>query len=223
MAAFLNPCGFALLPSYVSYYIGLHDRQEGHSPVGAGFLKGLALGMLVTAGFITVFGASGLLISYLGTWLVRYVPWMTILIGLTLIAIGTILLLGRSFHIHIPIAPRFSPINGGYFSFLVFGMAYAIASLSCTIPIFILVVLQAVSSGGLLSGLTIFVSYAAGMGLMMTILSVAISVSKEFVLRYMGSLMPYIGRVSGVIIILAGLYLIYFQIIKGRAFELLLQ
>jgi cytochrome c biogenesis protein CcdA len=213
-ATFLNPCGFAMLPTYVSYYLG---RGGSDSPsVAAGVLKGLGLGLLVTLGFILVFAVSGVLFSAAGTALARYIPWLAVSIGLLLIMIGGLLLFGKSIHLpfslNIPINPRQKNVG----SFFLFGVGYAIASLSCTIPLFLLVVLQAISTGGITSGLTVFFTYAVGMGLMMTTLSVAVGASKEGISKYLKRVTPYLGRISGSIIVLAGLYTVYFQVFVGR-------
>jgi cytochrome c biogenesis protein CcdA len=66
MVAFLNPCGFALLPSYISHYLGgrAHLRRERWWERA---LQGLALGGAVSAGFFTVFLLLGIAVSLVGT------------------------------------------------------------------------------------------------------------------------------------------------------------
>lgn len=216
-AAFLNPCGFAMLPTYVSHYIG--RKESGSGNVASGVFKGLGLGAISTLGFISVFALSGVLLSMLGTVLVRYVPWLTIIIGFILVIMGLTLISGRSIHFSQIHRLNINPVQKGSGSFFLFGVAYAIASLSCTIPLFLLVVFQAVSTGGFISGIVIFFSYALGMGVMMTILSVALGASKEVMTNYLKRIMPHINRIGSLIIILTGIYLIYYQIFVGRFLE----
>jgi len=85
VVTFFNPCGFALLPAYVSYYL-----SERNNPAVAGrrlksSWKGLSLGLIVSAGFFTVFGALGLAFSLLGGSVMRLLgpnlPWVAATIG----------------------------------------------------------------------------------------------------------------------------------------------
>ncbi len=209
-----------MLPTYASYYLG--GRKSEAPSISSGVFKGLGLGLLITLGFISVFASSGFLISLLGRSLLQYVPWLAIAIGFGLVGLGLLLVTGRSVYLSLPSRLNINPLRKGRGSIYLFGVAYAIASLSCTIPLFLLVVLQALSTGGLVSGFAIFLSYAVGMGVMMTILSVALGASKEALSSYFKKAIPYIGKLSGFIIILAGIYLIYFQVFVGRFFEVVL-
>ncbi len=64
--AFFNPCGVAMLPAYVSYYLGRGSESTSRSRWRPG-LSGLFLGLSVSVGFFTVFVAAGLFFSALGT------------------------------------------------------------------------------------------------------------------------------------------------------------
>ena len=56
MAATVNPCGFALLPAYLSAFVGLEDGQIVDD---RGRSRALKVSAALTAGFITVFGLFG--------------------------------------------------------------------------------------------------------------------------------------------------------------------
>lgn len=64
--------------------------------------------------------------------------------------------------------------NSGYINFFLFGIGYDIASHSCTLPLFLLVVFQALPAGGIVRGSFVFVSYVLGMGAVMIAVSLAI-------------------------------------------------
>ena len=67
VAAF-NPCGFALLPVYLSLFLATGDGAEGRG----GVLRALGVAAAVTAGFVVVFGAAGLeMVAAALLWLVR--------------------------------------------------------------------------------------------------------------------------------------------------------
>ncbi|MGH2625474.1 MAG: cytochrome c biogenesis CcdA family protein, partial [Anaerolineales bacterium] len=52
----LNPCGWAMLPSFVSYYLGTREEGGRDVPYVTRALEGLSLGSRLTVGFLTVFG-----------------------------------------------------------------------------------------------------------------------------------------------------------------------
>lgn len=60
MVAAFNPCGIALLPSYISYLIG--GKTKVYS-LRYATLKGLGLGGAMTTGFLTIFVLAGFLIG----------------------------------------------------------------------------------------------------------------------------------------------------------------
>jgi cytochrome c biogenesis protein CcdA len=217
--AFFNPCGVAMLPAYVSYYLGRRNestalRRSWWRPA----LGGLALGLTVSAGFFTVFIAAGLVFSVLGTAIAQYIPWMAAVFGLGLIVLGLLMLLDKAPNLFVPLpkiqvefkATTRSALED-FRTFYLYGIGYAVASVGCTIPIFLVVLLQAFA-GGFLSGLINFSAYALGMTVMMLALSLVTAYSKELIRRYLRHLMPYVTRISGLVLIGAGSYLIYYQL-----------
>ncbi|MFQ5795191.1 MAG: cytochrome c biogenesis CcdA family protein [Candidatus Bipolaricaulia bacterium] len=116
MAAFFNPCGFAMLPSYVSHYIG----REGGADRNwfTSLVKGLRLGGTVSSGFFTIFVGLGLIVSALGSIIARYIPWVASVIGVGLVILGVLMILsdaprtkvrGFSFHRRNLLSQRFTP------------------------------------------------------------------------------------------------------------------
>ena len=215
IAAAFNPCGVAMLPSYISYILG---REDGESYLG-GALRGLAAGGVMTAGFFTIFVTFGLLFSYVGRALAAAIPWIVILIGAGLILLGGAMLTGRSFlHLNLGRATsRLSSLGGrGYRPFYFYGLAYALASLSCTLPIFLIIVSQTFAAANLVAGLLAFVLYAAGMGAVVIVISVLTFLSREFLTKQLTRFVPWIERGAALVIIAAGAYLIYYWLSKLR-------
>ncbi|MFQ6033727.1 MAG: cytochrome c biogenesis CcdA family protein [Candidatus Bipolaricaulia bacterium] len=223
IAAAFNPCGVVMLPSYISYILG---REDGRSYLG-GALRGLAAGGVMTAGFFTIFVTFGLLFSYIGRALAAVIPWIVILIGVGLVLLGVLMLAGRSFFqlnlgraaSRLGSLPPKDRVGGlgmrkGYRSFYFYGLAYALASLSCTLPIFLIIVSQTFSSANLLASLLAFVLYAAGMGVVVIIISVATFLSRELLTKQLARLAPYIEKAAALVIIAAGAYLIYYWLSK---------
>jgi len=216
VAAFFNPCGFALLPSYVSYYLG--TNEEGSTADKLGMLQGLVLGLTVSAGFLVVFSLIGVVLSLVGGLVARFLPWVAALIGVALVVLGFLMLLGRSitlpWHLDGLVQAQLKEHQKqqGLVFYFFYGMSYALASISCTIPIFIVIVAQAFSLGTL-NGLVNFAAYGLGMAAMMVALSLTMSVSKQAIKRYFQPLMRVMQPLSAVVLIAAGGYLVYYNLI----------
>ena len=96
-----------------------------------------------------------------------------------------------------------------------FGITYAIASLSCTLPIFLVVVGSALSSEGAASSFAQFIGYSLGMGAIILVVTVGAALFRRAMARWLRALTPYIHRLSAVFLIGAGLYLIYYWVFQG--------
>jgi len=205
--AFFNPCSYALLPSYISYYLGKGSKKEkAESPLRKG-LKGAGVGAMATLGFLSVFVIIGALISLVSSEIGLYLPWLTAGVGVVFIILGALWLTGAP--LSFPHALKIS-IGHTHLSFYFFGIAYALGSAACVLPIFLMVTLSALTTGGFLSGLLIFVSYALGMGIMMVGVAVAVALSEDMLLRHLPVMMKYVRKAGALILIAAGIYLIYF-------------
>lgn len=213
MVTTVSPCGIAMLPAYVSLYLGA--QEEGFwakSSLRRG-ARALALSGVVTLGFVALFGIMGTLLSLGGQFLLTFIPWIAVVIGVVLILLGIYLLIGGHVYVSLParLAGRLSKPGGSNIKgFLVFGIVYGIAALSCTLPVFLLVVGSALALKGFASGLLQFVSYGLGMGFVIALVTLGAALFKEALARWLRRLVPVVARVSGLLLILAGGYILYF-------------
>jgi len=115
----------------------------------------------------------------------------------------------------LPLNPVAARAGTGCGAFFAYGLAFATASLSCTLPVFLVVVAQAFG-GGLVQGVAGFAAYALGMGLVVSALSVGVMVARETAERRLRGLLPHIERVSAALIAGAGAYLSYYWILGIR-------
>ncbi|MCL6567947.1 MAG: hypothetical protein K6T35_03490 [Meiothermus silvanus] len=216
MLASVNPCGFLMLPAYATYYVSTDERGNRGRSALARSGRAVQLGLLATLGFLAVFAPLGLILSLGGRWLVRYVPYSSLVMGLVLLALGLSLLVSRR---HLGLAStgrvrlRRTKSAAGVF---LFGTGYAVASLGCTLPIFLVVVGSALTVQGPFSGLLQLVNYALGMGLVLTAVSVSAALAHGVLVRQLQRLVPVVESVSGVLLIGAGLYLMYYWYRFGR-------
>lgn len=206
MVATVNPCGFPMLPAYLSFFIGADDTASDQ--VGSRIPRALLAAAAVSLGFMAVFSVLSVPLNAGVTTIYRVVPWLTIAVGIALVGVGVAMLLGIKVTVSLPRLDR-----GGrdrrFGSMVVFGVSYAIASLSCTIPLFLSVVAN--RPGPAASALTV-VAYGLGMSTVLTALTLALALARQSMVRKVRSLLPHVQRISGALLVAVGLYLVYYWV-----------
>lgn len=204
LQVFFAPCSIALIPAYVGYYVsentGQHNRVQQ-------LLFGLKAGSFASLGLISVYLVFGLILVLLGKIIAPFIPWIELLTGGLLLFLGTATLLGYEFAIKPPVVIQTK--SNGAKRFYLFGVAYAFGSIGCTLPIFLLVIFQALAQKGLLGGFVNFLAYALAMVTLMIIFSLIAAVSKTAISHFLAKYMLTIQKSAGVLILLAGVYLVY--------------
>jgi cytochrome c biogenesis protein CcdA len=238
MVSAVNPCGFAMLPAYLGLYLGTRELSAApaspESGSGGGIIvmavpaqlaRGALVSVVITAGFILLFGGAGAAITAGGRYLVTVVPWLGLAIGCVLTLMGIAMLLGRQISAGFTarIAARLGdPSTVNVKGFFIFGVAFATASLSCTLPIFLTVVGGSLAVNGFGSAALQFVSYALGMGFVILLLTLGIAFFKGAVVERLRAVMPYVERVSALLMMVAGSYIVYYWLFKGNLIDVFL-
>ena len=215
--AAVNPCGFALLPAYLSFMIAVNGGRRG-----AAVARALGTTAAMTAGFVGLFGLFGLVVAPVAGSVQRHLPWVTIGVGLLLVGLGGWLVAGRQLPglgaalSHGPAARRSVP------SMVAFGVAYAVASLSCTIGPFLAIVVSSFRAGSTAAGVALFVAYAVGMGLTVAVAAVAVALAHDGVLRRARRAAPLLSRIGGGLLVAAGAYVAWYgwyeiRVLRGAA------
>lgn len=211
MLATVNPCGFAMLPTYLAYFIGSGPGAGRKRPLLAGLRAGVAL----SAGFTTVFVTAGLLAAVGLRSVASALPWAAALIGAVIVAAG----LGMVFGWQLPgtklSLPRILKTDGtgsGLSAVFGYGVAYAVAALSCSLALLLAVVAQAVSTGSLAGLLAVFGAYALGSSVVLVLLSLGAAVARDALARHVRKLLPFVNRLGGAALILAGIYLLLYWV-----------
>ena len=213
MVVTVNPCGFAMLPAYLSFFIGEEDRRDSPRAVA----RALVVGPVVTIGFVSTFAVLGLTVSQLTSGVYNVAPWLTVIIGAAMVLLGLAFALGFDAKLRLPRLDR----GGGSTtlrSMALFGASYAVASVGCTLPLFI-ATMTGNFGRGLPSGIAYFVAYAAGFCLVITTLTVAIALAKGSVVQRVRGLLPFVQRIAGALLVLTGLYIIHYgwvEIVQAR-------
>jgi cytochrome c biogenesis protein CcdA len=168
MVAAFNPCGFALLPAYLSVFLARGDDPA--SPGAVRLSRAVAVAGWVALGFAAVFGLGGLLITRTAVTVQEYTPWLTVGIGAALVPAGIAMARGWTPKLPLPAAHRPRKAAGPAAMFW-FGVSYATVSLSCTIPAFLVAVAGTFSTAGVGEGMAVFAAYTAGMAAVLAVLA----------------------------------------------------
>lgn len=205
MAATVNPCGFALLPAYLAAFVGHEHRGGRFGAVGRAFVVSVVL----TAGFVLVFGSFGLIVTPLALRIEEHLPWVTVVIGIGLVGLGAAMLAGRQVLVNLPKLNK-GGRDGTLPSMFLFGVSYAVASLSCTIAPFLAVTTSTFRTENLLAGLAVFVAYGVGMGVVIAVLTVAVALVRTGAANRFRKLLPLMHKVAGGFLLIAGTYVAYY-------------
>lgn len=206
LVAALNPCGFAFLPGYLGLVIAGSDGTASRLTAVA---RAATATVAMAAGFLTVFGIFGLVISPVVASAGRYMPFATVVIGVALVALSLWLLSGRELTVVLPRVSGGAP-TASLLSMYGYGLTYAVASLSCTVGPFLAVISTTFKQGSIVSGVLAFVAYGAGMAATVGVAALAVALLGNSVQATMRKVLPYVGRIAGVIVLLTGLYVAYY-------------
>lgn len=216
LVAAVNPCGFAMLPGYLALVV--LGEEDGERDLLPALGRAAAATLAMALGFLLVFGTFGLVVAPLAGQVQQYLPAVTVVIGVLLIALGGWLLSGRELTLLLPKPSRGAPTRriGSMFGY---GLAYAIASLGCTIGPFLVVTTATFRAGSTLDGILAYLAYGAGMALAVGVLAVGFALAGSAAARYARRILPYVNRISGVLLILIGLYVGYYGVYELRLFH----
>ncbi len=219
MVAAVNPCGFAMLPSYLGLYLGAGDGPHTTEHLGGRIIRAVRISGTLSGSFMLLFGTAGVVLSLASSAIAHYFPWAGLGVGVLLVFVAGRMLAGGTLYSSIGerMADRMQdsvrrPGLRGYFAY---GLAYGLASLSCTLPIFLAVVSSALVVNGLLAGMVQFVLYAAGMGLVISGLTLGVALFKHAVLGGVRRVLPVVQPLSAILLLVAGAYIIYYWLTLG--------
>lgn len=99
-------------------------------------------------------------------------------------------------------------------------IAYGLVSLSCTLPVFLAVVGISVPQTSWLNIGAMFLTFAGGMVLVLMSVSLSLVFFEQGVAQKARALLPYVHRLGAILLIAAGLYLLWYQ---GRYLSIILE
>ncbi len=216
MVALVNPCGFAMLPAYLGFFLGL-DEDDNGSRVQT-LNRAQMVGLSMSLGFLAVFGVLGIAFSGLISEISAQLSWVTIIMGVLLGILGIAMLNGYQPIVSVPHLEKGTGSKSSASMFL-FGVSYAIASLSCTIGLFISAVATSATNDTFLARFGAFFSYGLGMGLLATVLTLAVGFGKRGIVTSFRKILPKINLISAVVLVVVGIYLVLYGVWRWQIFD----
>ncbi len=206
LVATINPCGFAMLPAYLSFFLGLEEPDSDGRPGVGGTLR---VGGIVSLGFFVVFSVTGLLINAGARAIIDWIPYLALGVGVAMVGLGVAMWRGYELNV------GFFKVQGGTAgrdtrSVFTFGVSYAVASLSCTLPVFLSVVVGSIASASFVGGFLTYIAYGAGMSALLMGVTLAVALAKQGVITRLKSMLRHVQRVSSAFLVIAGVYIVWF-------------
>lgn len=201
--AAVNPCGFVLLPTWLLYFLGI-EGEVRRAPVS----RALAVSGALSAGLVGVFLVVGLVTRLFTQWIAGNAQYLGFAVGAALVVAGAAMLAGWKPSVAVPglSARRDRSLVG----VALFGAAYAVASIGCTIGLLTSAVMGGVTRHGFLPGVIGVALYGLGMALLVTALTLALALARHGLLRVLRAGMRHANRLAGVALVASGIYLCWY-------------
>jgi len=200
-ATFFSPCAYALLPGYVGFYASQVDEPT---------LRGtIARGVVAAAGTVLTLAVLVGIAFSLGQEAFESLLILEPVVGVALIGFGALVFAGKAPSVSVSLPARRSSILG----FGIFGGGYAIAAAGCVAPVFLAVVLQALSFPAGEAALVVG-TYVGSVALLMLSITLATGMGLIYGTERIDAsqLVAYSGRIeqlAGAVMILAGIGQLY--------------
>ena len=205
--AFFAPCAFVMFPAYVSYYVSLG---------GGGVRHAIPLGLSCAAGAITFFALIGAVIAAVGGGVAPYLIAAKPIVAVIIVGLGIVQLLD----VRLPRIPRagISNISQGHsaaVTLFAYGFGYGLASTGCTLPLYVSITVIPLTGGFSGSAASAFAAFALAIAVLMLATTLLVATARQQLLELLQHAATRIKKASGVVLILAGLYMFYFYLRAG--------
>ncbi len=208
----LSPCGIPMLPAFLAYYLG-GAQGAGSVSGGAGrstavsIGRGFVGGVVASAGALSVLGVVVALGVVAGAAVKDRFIDLELVGGILVIGLGLWFISGRDLAFAVPVKASGKP---GILGLYAFGGLYALVASGCSFAIVLGVVVLAVAAPTFLGSVAVFGAFGLGFTLLLVIVTVAAATASQGVLSRIRSVVPYLKRGGGAVMVAIGLYLIYY-------------
>jgi len=201
IASFISPCLLPMLPIYISYFIG-EDNSNTH--------KALINSIGFVTGFTLVFLLLSIFASSIGNIIVNYIKYIKIVFGLIIILFGlNYMEILKIKFLNKTNMRNIEHKNLNFWKAILFGILFSISWTPCIGTFLSSALLLVAKEQDILKGIIMMLIYSIGLGIPFIISAVLIEKLKN-VFQYIKSHYGVIKKISGMILIIAGIYTIIF-------------
>lgn len=215
-ASFFSPCSIAVTPAFVAYLATGTLPGNNSSRVAAPLV--LAAG-LVALGIVVFYGIAGTIVGVIGNAAYNYLIYLIPLVAAVFLGLGALILFNRTEAL--AFVERWNPMNRRYANqeagptsagpprkrtLVSFGFAYGAASHTCSLPIFLgILLLPLVAGNYLLAALSVLVY-----GLAIALLVVLMMLLGQRVFAGLRRSGPWLMRITALLFLGTGGFLFYY-------------
>ena len=201
IASFISPCLLPMVPIYISYFIGEDDNSNKKAILNSiGFVLGFTTVFLILSIFASKLGA---ILSSNIRYIKIFFGVVIILFGLNYMGILNIKFLNKSK------TKNMNTKNFNFIKAILFGILFSISWTPCIGTFLSSALLLIAKEQDILKGIILMLLYSIGLGIPFIISAILIEKLKN-VFDFIKKHYDVIKRISGVILIGAGIYIIFF-------------
>lgn len=200
IASFISPCLLPMLPIYISYFSGSDLKKN----------KALKNSIAFVFGFSLIFIILAILSNRAGVFLTKYVKYIKYVFGVIIIFLGLNYMEVFKFDLFSKFKKYNSDVKDmGVLKSFVFGIMFSISMTPCVGTFLSSALLLIANQESLLKGIILIVLYCLGLGIPFIISSLLIDKLKN-VFNIIKKNYKIVKIISGVILLIMGIYLIFF-------------
>jgi len=201
IASFISPCLLPMVPIYISYFIGEDNNKNSKAILNSvGFVLGFTIVFLI----LSIFA------SQLGSILSNNIRYLKIVFGIVIILFGLNYM--DLLKIKFLNKTNIKNLNNKNFNFyiaILFGILFSISWTPCIGTFLSSALLLIAKEQDILKGIIMMLLYSIGLGIPFIVSAILIEKLKN-VFDFIKKHYNVIKRISGVILIIAGIYMIFF-------------
>lgn len=201
IASFISPCILPMLPIYISYFLGEDNKKTSKAVINSiGFVLGFTIVFLILSIFASKFG--GIISSN--------IKYFKILFGIIIILLG----LNYMEVIKIEFLNKIKSANKkskdlNFIKSIIFGMLFSISWTPCIGTFLSSALLLIAKNQDTVKGIILMLLYSIGLGIPFIISAILLEKLKE-VFNFIKKHYDIVKKISGVILIIMGIYMIFF-------------
>lgn len=200
IASFISPCLLPMLPIYISYFSGSDSKKN----------KALKNSIAFVFGFSLIFIILAILSNRVGVFLTQYLKYIKYVFGVIIVLLGLNYMEVFKFDLFSKFKKYNSDVKDmGILKSFVFGIMFSISMTPCVGTFLSSALLLIANQESLLKGIILIVLYCLGLGIPFIISSMLIDKLKN-VFNIIKKNYKIVKIISGVILLIMGIYLIFF-------------